>query len=162
MKKGFHALVLAVLASAGSLAAEDEHVQQALTLTASNFTERVGVLLVGEELQLASTGSVACVISFVTNQNCTVVVVARAEAAAQLVVRLDTNTLATVQIVSTNLASHSFSAAVGVGTNKLELAPVAASNAVLLSSITLIGVPLPRLVSTNQPRRPSWDEPVGR
>jgi len=162
MRRGFQILALAALALVGVLAANDEDAQQALTLTASNFVVRAGATLAGEELQLAPTGSVACVLSFATNQSCTVVVVARAEAAAQLAVRLDTNMLATAQIVSTNLASHSFSVAVGIGTNKLELAPMAASNVVFLSSVTLIGVPLPQLVTTNQVRRPSWAEPVGR
>ncbi|MCX7007396.1 MAG: hypothetical protein NTY53_09150 [Kiritimatiellaeota bacterium] len=162
MRTGFHVLALAALAMVGVLAADDENVQQALTLTASNFVVRTGATLAGEELQLAPTGSVACVLAFATNQTCTFVVVAHAEAATPLAVRLDTNTVATAQVVSTNLASHSFSVAVGTGTNKLELAPVAASNTVFLSSVTLIGVPLPQLVTTNLVRQPRWDDPVGR
>lgn len=162
MRTGFQILVLAALAMAGAQAADDEEAQQALTLTASNFAVRVGATLAGEELQLAPTGSVACALSFVTNQTCTVVVVARAQAAVQLAVRLDTNTVATTQIISTNLTSHSFSAVISAGVHQFVLVPEAATNAVVVSSVMLIGTPLPQLVVTNQARRPAWDEPVGR
>jgi len=155
----------AVVSLAGlALAADDdaEPVAAGMTLTASNFTERVGATLAGDELQLAPTGMVACTLAFATNQVCTFVVVARAEAATQFAVRLDSNTVATAQIVSTNLVSHSFSAPAGAGRHKLALAPEAATNAVFLSSVTIIGAPLPQLAVTNQVQRPSWDLPVGR
>lgn len=160
MRTGFQALALTALVFVAAWAVDDETPRQALTLTASNFTERAGVIMAGDELQLAPTGSVACVLAFATNQSCTFVVVARSEAATQLAVRLGSNTVATAQLVATNLASHSFSVAVGAGTNTLELAP-AASNAVFLLSVSLIGVPLPQLVKTNA-AQPAWDQPVGR
>jgi len=50
----------------------------------------------------------------------------------------------------------------GAGLHKLALAPEAATNAVFLSSVTIIGAPLPQLVATNQVQRPTWDQPVGR
>lgn len=164
MKKIFQALLLSALAVAGALAAGDdtEPAAAVLTLTGSNFAERVEATLVGEELCIAPTGTVACVLAFATNQTCTFVVVARAEAATQCAVRLDSNTVATAQLVSTNLASLSFSAAVAAGTRRLMLAPEAATNPVFLASVTLIATPLPQLALTNQPARPSWDLPVGR
>jgi hypothetical protein len=156
-------LGVAALAGLAQAAGDDaEPATSALTLTASNFAERAGATLDGDELQIAPTGTVACAVAFATNQVCTFVVVARAPAATQLAVRLDTHTIALAQLVSTNLASHSFSAATGAGTHRLVLAPEAASNAVCLASITLVGAPLPRLVVTNQVPRPAWDQPVGR
>ncbi len=165
MKKIFSITLLLAAALAGAtLAAGDdaEPVAAALTLTASNFVERSDATLTGDELQIAPTGSVACALSFVTNQTCTVILVARAEAATALAVQLDSNTVATAQITSTNLASHNFSIAAIAGTHQLRLAPAAASTAVFLASVTLIGAPLPQLAATNQIRHSSWDEPVGR
>ncbi len=165
MNKTF-SIALAVAASLAGLAwaADDdaEPVAQVLTLTASNFTERTGATLAGDELQIAPTGTVACALAFATNQTCTFVVVARAESATQCAVRLDSNMVATAQLVSTNLASLSFSAVVGAGTHKLAFTPETATNQVFLSSVTLIGAPLPQLAATNQAPRPSWDQPVGR
>jgi len=165
MKKVFQALLLAALAVAGARAANDDAepaAAAALTLTASNFSERVDATLAGEELQIAPTGAVACAVLFATNQTCTFVLVARAEAATQCAVRLDTNTIATAQLVSTNLTSLSFSATVTAGARRLVFAPEAATNPVCLSSITLIGTPLPQLAATNPPARPAGDQPVGR
>jgi len=165
MKTMFSMILMAVAALIGpALAAPDdaEPVAAVLTLTASNFAERAGATLAGDELQLAPTGTVACVLAFATNQTCTFVVVARAEAATQFAVRLDSNVVATAQIVSTNLVSHSFFAAAGAGKHRLALAPSAATNAVFLSSVTIVGAPLPQLASTNQVERPAWDLPVGR
>ena len=165
MKKIFSIMLpLAVALARVALAAGDdaEPVAAALTLTASNFSERADATLVGDELQIAPTGSVACALSFATNQTCMVILVARAEAATALAVQLDTNTVATAQIISTNLASHNFSIAATVGSHLLRLAPAAASNAVFLASLTLLSAPLPQLVTTNLVRRPASDDPVGR
>ena len=67
MNKTF-SIALAVAASLAGLAwaADDdaEPVAQVLTLTASNFTERAGATLAGDELQLAPTGTVACALVF--------------------------------------------------------------------------------------------------
>ncbi len=161
MKTGFHLLTLATLAATTVLAADDEAAQPTLALVASNFTERAGAVVAGEDLHLAPTGMVACALSFATNQTCAIVVVARAAAAAQLAVRLDTHPLATA-IIATNLTSHSFPVLVSAGTHKLALAPLGGTNTVTIASVMLLGAPLPQLVTTNQLQRPAWDAPVGR
>jgi hypothetical protein len=162
MSRVFHLSVLVALALVAAPAADDEAAQPVLALTASNFTARAGATLAGEEWLLAPTGAVACAVTFATNQTCMLVVVARAEAAAQLAVRLDADTIATATVASTNLSSYSIQVPAKGGDRALVLAAAGGTNRLAIASVMLLGTPLPRVTSTNQAQRAAWDTPIGR